>query len=346
MAAAGAAGAGRPGADVDLGGTYDVVVVGGGVAGLAAALTSARALRSTLVVDAGQPRNAPAHGVHGFLGREGVPPLELVATGRAEVEAYGGRVVAGTAVSARRLDGAELPGAARFEVALEDGRTVRARRLVVTTGVGDDLPDVPGLAERWGLDLLHCPFCHGREVADEVVGVLSTSAHGAEQALMWRGWSDRVVYLQHTGPAPSEELAERLAARDVEWVEGQVVGTEVDDDRLTGVRLADGRVVRLGALVTMTQVVVRGGGVLEGLGLRPEPLLGPGGLVLGEHVPADPTGATAVPGLYLAGNVTAPMAPVPLAASGGMMVGSLAVRDLVADDTDAAVAARRERVPA
>ena len=245
---------------------YDVVVVGGGAAGLAGALTTARALRSTLVVDAGQPRNAPAEGVHNYLGREGVAPHELVALGRAEVEAYGGRVLPGTAVGAERLGGDE-PGVARFRVGLEDGRSVLARRLLVTTGASDVLPDVPGLAERWGKDLLHCPFCHGREVSDRVVGVLATSAFGIDQALMWRGWSERVLLLQHTGPAPSPEQAEKMAARGVEVVEGQVVGVDVTDDRLSGVRLADGRVVAVQALVTMSRAVARSG-LLADLGLE------------------------------------------------------------------------------
>lgn len=318
---------------------YDVVVVGGGAAGLAGSLTTARALRSTLVVDTGQPRNAPADGVHNYLGREGTPPRELVTVGRAE--AYDGQVLEGTATSAERLaDGG--PGAARFRVGLEDGRSVLARRLLVTTGVDDVLPDVPGLAERWGRDLLHCPFCHGREVADRVVGILSTGEAGIEQALMWRGWSERVVLLQHTGTEPSPEQAEKLAARGVERVEGEVVGVEVAGDveggRLTGVRLAEGRVVAVGALVAMPRAVARGG-MLAGLGLEASAL--PMGATFGDHVPADPTGATSVPGVWVAGNVTAPMAPVLASAAGGMTAGSLITKDLVDDDTAVAVAAAR-----
>lgn len=333
----------------DLQEQYDVVVVGGGAAGLAGALTTARALRSTLVVDAGQPRNAPADKVHNYLGREGTPPCELVASGRAEVEAYGGRVLEGTATSAERL-GDGRPGAARFRVGLKDGRSVLARRLLVTTGVSDVLPDVPGLAERWGRDLLHCPFCHGREVADRVVGILSPGEAGIEQALMWRGWSERVVLLQHTGTEPSPEQAEKLAARGVERVEGEVVGVEVAGDveggRLTGVRLADGRVVAVGALVAMPRAVARGG-LLADLGLEATPL--PMGAAFGDHVPADPTGATSVPGVWVAGNVTAPMVSVLASAAGGMTAGSLITRDLVDDDTAVAVAdarAQRQALPA
>ena len=320
---------------------YDVVIVGGGVAGLAAALTTSRALRTTLVVDAGEQRNLPAHGVHNLLGREGVRPAELVEIGRAEIAAYGGKVIGGTVTSLERREGGE-PGAARFDVALADGRRVAARRLLVTTGVVDELPDVAGLAERWGRDLLHCPFCHGREIAGRVVGILATSALGIDQALMWRGWTDRIVLLRHTGPAPSPEQQEKLAARGIEVVEGEVVAVEVDgaEDRLTGVRLADGRVIALEAVVTMSRPVVTGG-LLAALGLQTASLDMPGAPGFAEHVHADPTGATTVPGLWLAGNVTAPMAPVLASAASGMTAGSMIVKDLIDDDTDTAVGRHR-----
>ena len=136
---------------------YDVVVVGGGAAGLNGALALARSRRSVLVVDAGDPRNAPAGHVHNFLSRDGTPPSELYAAGRAEVRRYGGLVEAGR-VTALARDGE------RFGVrigARASQRTVTARRLLVATGVRDVLPDVPGLAARWGIDVLHCPYCHG-----------------------------------------------------------------------------------------------------------------------------------------------------------------------------------------
>ncbi|MEJ5914434.1 NAD(P)/FAD-dependent oxidoreductase [Pseudokineococcus sp. 1T1Z-3] len=324
---------------------YDVVVVGGGAAGLAGALTTARALRSTLVVDAGEPRNAPALGVHGYLGREGTAPGELVAVGRAEVEAYGGQVVEGAAEGVERI-GSGGPADARFRVELTDGRSVLARELLLATGVEDVLPAVPGLRERWGLDVLHCPFCHGREVADQVVGVLSTSALGPDQALMWRGWSERVVLLEHTGPDPSPEQAEAMAARGVERVGGEVAGLDVEDDRLTGVRLVDGRLVALGALVTASRVVPARV-LLDALGVPVVPLqMGPSGPVLGEHVPADPMGGTDVPGVSVAGNLAAPMATVLACAAAGATAGARVVRALVDADTAAAVARARASVAA
>src|SRR6478609_7501334 len=147
---------------------YDVVVVGGGAAGLSGALTLARARRRVLVVDAGEPRNAPAGHVHNYLAREGTPPADLLAAGRAEVAGYGGAVVQGRVTTAERRDDGT------FRVTLEDGRRTDARRLLVTTGLVDELPDIPGVAQRWGRDVLHCPFCHGWETRDRAIGVLAT----------------------------------------------------------------------------------------------------------------------------------------------------------------------------
>src|SRR5512133_835933 len=168
---------------------YDVVVVGGGAAGLSGAVALARSRRSVLVVDAGEPRNAPAAGVHNYLGREGVPPADLLAAGRAELASYGGRVAAGRAVAARPW---ERPGTG-FVVTLDDGRVVAARRLLVATGLVDGLPDVAGVRERWGRDVLHCPYCHGWEVRDQAIGVLWRNPLSLHQALLFRQLSADVV---------------------------------------------------------------------------------------------------------------------------------------------------------
>src|SRR4051812_23837086 len=142
--------------------THDVVVVGGGAAGLSAALVLSRARRRVAVVDAGQPRNAPAAHMHGYLGSDGVSPATLLATGRHEVVGYGGELVPGTVTEVAAL--ADSEPSPRFEVRLADGRTMRSRRVLATTGLRDEIPDVPGLRERWGRDVLHCPYCHGHEV--------------------------------------------------------------------------------------------------------------------------------------------------------------------------------------
>ncbi|GAA0845244.1 bifunctional NAD(P)/FAD-dependent oxidoreductase/class I SAM-dependent methyltransferase [Streptosporangium amethystogenes subsp. fukuiense] len=315
---------------------YDVVVVGGGAAGLSGALTLGRARRSVLVVDAGAPRNAPAGHVHNYLGREGTPPGELLAVGRAEVTGYGGEIVTGTVTSVHRLEGDD-----GFRVLLADGRQVRARRLLVTTGLVDELPDVPGLAERWGRDVLHCPYCHGWEVRDQAIGVLADSPMAAHQALLFRQWSERVTLFLHTAAKPTDEEYEQLAARGVTLVEGEVAALETTGDRLDGVRMRSGELVPCQAVVVAPRFTARAD-VLASLGLEPVPQL-VGGHVVGSYVPADPTGATAVPGVWVAGNVADLRAQVIVSAASALNTAAAINADLIAEDTRHAVAAHRRR---
>ncbi|HEY6740389.1 MAG TPA: NAD(P)/FAD-dependent oxidoreductase, partial [Actinopolymorphaceae bacterium] len=217
-------------------GTYDVVVIGGGAAGASGALMLARARRSVLMLDAGAPRNAPAAGVHGLLGREGMPPGDLLDLGRREIAGYGGQVLSGEVADVVR-DGS------LFAVRLADGRRWRARRLLVATGVVDILPKVPGLRARWGRDVLHCPYCHGWEVRDQAIGVLATGPTSVHQALLFRQWSTDVTLITHLAPTPTGDDAEQLAARGIRVVEGEVESLDIVDDRLAGVHLHDGTVV-------------------------------------------------------------------------------------------------------
>jgi thioredoxin reductase len=306
------------------------VVIGGGAAGLSGALALSRARRSVLVVDDGTPRNASAGQVHNYLGREGTPPAELLALGRAEVAGYGGRFRDGRVERAERSDDG-------FRVTLTDGGSVLARRLLVTSGLADELPDVPGVAELFGHDVLHCPYCHGWEVRDQPIGVLG-GAFGVHQALMWRQWSADLTLFLHTGPEPSDDEREQLAARGIAVVPGVVAGLDVDAGRLTGVRLADGRVVARRALVVSPRFVARGG-VLASLGLEAAPVE-MNGHVVGSAVAADPTGATAVPGVSVAGNVTDLRAQVISSAAAGLNTAAMLNADLIAEDVRLAVAAR------
>jgi thioredoxin reductase len=314
---------------------YDVVVVGGGAAGLSGALALARARRSVLVIDAGKPRNAPASHVHNYLGREGMPPAELVAAGREEVTSYGGQIVAGRVeTAARHGDG--------FQVRLHGGRRVRARRLLVTTGLVDELPDVPGVAERWGRDVLACPYCHGWEVRGRRIGVLATGPLAPDQANLWRQWSPHVMLLTHHTTPPGAEEAERLAARGITIVDGPVAALEIEDDALTGVRLASAEVVALDAMIVSPSLTARAG-VLQSLGLKPvDAVLN--GHVIGSQIPADLTGATAVPGVWVAGNVADVRAHVIAAAAAGMNAAAAINTDLIGEETRDAVDAYRNSV--
>ncbi|MFB8245051.1 NAD(P)/FAD-dependent oxidoreductase [Streptomyces sp. NPDC055952] len=303
---------------------YAVVVVGGGAAGLSAALVLGRARVRTLVVDAGEPRNAPAAHMQGYLSRDGMPPAEFLAAGREEVARYGVEQVRDRVVEVGR-DG-------DFTVVLAGGRTVRARRLVVATGLADELPDVPGLAERFGRDVLHCPFCHGWEVRDEPFGVLAASPASVHQALMVSQWSKDVRFFLHR--VAEEELTDvdlrRLSAAGVEVVPGEVAGLVVEDDRLTGVRLADGTVHARSVLFAGPRPVPRTG-LLERLGaeLHETPF--------GAYPVVDATGLTTVPGVWAAGNAIGFAEQVVHAASGGYRAAAAIVGDLLMTDLDAAV---------
>jgi thioredoxin reductase len=230
---------------------YDVAVIGGGAAGLNGALMLARSRRSVVVVDSGAPRNSPAVGVHALLGHDGIPPSELIERGRAEVRRYGGQVITGEVTTAAR-DGDW------FVLALADGRSARARRLLVASGLVDELPDMPGVRERWGRDVVHCPYCHGWEVRDQAIGVLSSGPMSVHQALLFRQLSSDVIYLTH-GMPPNGEQAEQLAARGIRVVDRKVASLEVVEDRLVGVRLRDGTVIDRDALVVAPRMVARAG---------------------------------------------------------------------------------------
>ncbi len=311
-------------------GRYDVVVIGGGAAGLSGALLLARSRRSVLVVDAGEPRNAPAAHTHGFLTRDGLAPGALLELGRAEVRGYGGEVVTGRVISAA----AELPTPdGGFRVELEDGRTVHGRRLLVTTGVVDELPDVPGVRERWGRDVVHCPYCHGWEVRDQAIGVLASGPLAVHQALLFRQLSSDVMLFRGGLPVLAEEESQRLAARDIRVVEDEVVELVVAEDHLTGVRLRSGEVVPRQVVAVGPRSLPRADDLLGSLGLEVTEHLSGGG-----YVAADPTGATAVPGVWVAGNVADLMAQVIGAAAGGSRAGAMINADLVTDDVRRALA--------
>jgi thioredoxin reductase/SAM-dependent methyltransferase len=312
---------------------YDVVVVGGGAAGLSGALALSRARRRVLVIDAGAPRNAPAGHVHNYLGREGTSPAELLDIGREEVSGYGGDVTTGSVTGAERLDDG-------FRVDLADGRTVRARRLLVTTGLTDELPELPGLAELWGSDVLHCPYCHGWEVRDRAIGILGGPL-GAYGALLWRQWSADVTLFRHTGPELTDDEREQLTARGIRIVEGTVTALETSGGRLSGVRLDSGEVVARAALAVAPRFTANSG-VLTSLGLAPvEQEMH--GSVVGSYIPSEPTGATAVPGVWVAGNVANLQAQVIAAAAAGLNAAAQINADLIGEDTRLAVAASHER---
>jgi thioredoxin reductase len=309
---------------------YDVVVIGGGAAGLNGALQLGRSRRSVLVIDTAQPRNGPAPAVHGLLGHDGIAPEQLLARGHDEVRRYGGEVAAGevTAVSG--------DVAAGFAVTLAVGATVMARRLLVASGLTDELPDIPGLRARWGRDVVHCPYCHGWEVRDEPIGVLASGPRSVHQALLFRQLSEDVVYFSD-GTALDDADAARLAARGIRVVDGAVRAVLLADDRVAGLRLAGGGVIPRRAVVVGARMTARAG-FLADLGLKASEH--PGGM--GTYIPVDQAGRTEVPGVWAAGNVTDLGAQVGAAAAAGALAGAVINADLVEEETRLAMARPKE----
>jgi thioredoxin reductase len=267
------------------------------------------------VVDRGEPRNAPAAHLHGFLSRDGLPPRDLLAAGREEVTGYGGALMTGTVAEVVRGAG---PG---FEVLLDGGRQLIARRLLVATGLRDELPDIPGVRERWGQDVLHCPYCHGYEVRDQPLGVLGGSPESVEHALLIRQWSSDVVFFPHTTRLTADQR-EQLVSRAVGVVDGLVKRVVVDDDRLRGIELADGRTVQRAAVFVRPRFVPNSD-LLVGLGCA---VNGDGWVV------ADTAGRTSVPGVWVAGNAANPRAQVITAAGEGSAAAIALNADLVDEE--------------
>jgi thioredoxin reductase len=297
--------------------THDVAIVGGGAAGLSAALVLGRARRRVVVVDAGTPRNAPAEHMHGFLSRDGTPPAELLATARDEVRRYGVELVSGHVVDA----------AAGFVLRLESGRTIEARQVLLATGAVDELPDVEGARERWGRDLLHCAYCHGWEVRDQQIGVLGTGPGSVDHAHLLRRWSDDVILFTHDCPVTGGERA-ALTARGIRVVDGLVERLVVFDDHLEAVKLAGGPCVSRDAVFIRPALRGHSDGLAAALGCE---------LLEGGLVRTGCDGRTTVPGVWAAGNATDPRAQVITAAGEGSAVAIAMNTELVAGDVRNAV---------
>ena len=298
---------------------WDCIVVGGGAAGLSAALVLGRARRRTLVVDAGRPSNAVAAGIGGLLGHDHRPPAELYAAGRAELAAYPSVEVRTGEVVGGRRDGDDLV------LDLADGSQPRAGRVLLATGMDYRYPEVPGVEERWGRSVFHCPFCHGWEVRDGVLGVLGRGDAGVHRALLLRMWSDDVT-LFTDGPAelPDADLA-RLRAAGVGVDERPVSGVRGPGDALEAVCFADGSERRCDGLLVAVTLHQRSG-LAAALGAE----LAEPGMLAADAVQVDAMFHTSVPGLYAAGDANGEMPSVANAIAAGSkaaasMVGDIAV---------------------
>jgi thioredoxin reductase len=296
---------------------WDCIVVGGGAAGLSAGLVLGRARRRTLVVDAGAPSNRVAHGIGGLLGHDGRPPADLYALGRDELAAYPSvEVRPGEVLDAERRDGG-------FVAELDGGRRESTRRLLLATGMDYRPPDVPGIAERWGRSVFHCPFCHGWEVRGGALGVLDPGPTGAVRAPLLRMWSDDVVLLTDGPHRLDADALARLAAAGVVLDERPVAELRGPGDELTAVVLADGSERALDGLLVAVTLHQRSplAARLGAATADPTPLVA-------DAVEAGPTGETTVPGLYVAGDLSGQMQSVANAVAAGSMTAAMVVHGL------------------
>lgn len=287
---------------------YDAVVIGGSFAGLSTALYLARSRRSVLVIDSGQPRNRFAEASHGFLGQDGERPGAILASARQQLLAYPeATFVDDEAVSAERRG--EL-----FHIALGDGAAATAINLVLATGVADALPDIPGLAERWGKSVAHCPYCHGYEFGGAPLGVLATSSMALHQARMLPQWGPTTLFTNGKMTLDDAERAD-LDARGVTIEATRVTALDGYGDSLTGVRLVDGRQIPIAGLFLQptTRMV---NALPHQLGCDFES--GP----LGQIVKTDAFKQTSVPGLYAVGDMARMMHNVAFAVADGAMAAS------------------------
>jgi thioredoxin reductase len=294
---------------------YEVIIVGGSYAGLSAGLALGRARKRTLIIDAGQRRNRFAHEAHGFLGQDGRAPEAIAAGGRAEVAAYPTiTFLDGTAVTAAQdKDG--------FVVGMEGGATHTAARLILATGVTDDLPDLPGLREGWGKGVLHCPYCHGYEVAGQRLGVLALVPFATHQANMIPDWGPTTFLTNGVISLAANERA-ALERRGVVIEETPVASVLNAGAGLAGVRLTDGRTIALDALFTGVPTRLTSPLAAQ-LGCAIDDTL------VGPIIRVEAIGQTTVPGVYAAGDAAQMMKVIPSAVASGYTVGALAHSSLI-----------------
>ena len=294
---------------------HDAIIIGGSFAGLSAATYIARGRRSVCVVDTGSPRNRFAAASHGFLTHDGSAPAAMLATARSQVAAYPAvSFVGGEAVSATK-------GPDGFVVRLATGDSLEGSRLVLAFGISDELPAIPGLVERWGRSVLHCPYCHGYEISGQRLGVLHVSTTSVQQAMLIAEWGPTTFYLNGAAE-PEPALLAELHRRGVAIEPASVKALHGDGAGLSAIELADGRASEVDALYLGPRTRLNSG-IAQELGCE---------LVDGKFGPflkTDDVRLTTVPGVYAAGDIVREAHNVTWASADGVTAGTAVHRSLV-----------------
>lgn len=312
---------------------YDSIIIGGGAAGLSAAQSLGRALRKTLVLDTGTPRNRYAAHMHNILGHDGASPAELLRSGRAEAASYGVEFL--DAGVHRVSESTREQGPRELVVTLDSGTVLFARSVIAASGLTDELPAIPGLAQRWGTSVLHCPYCHGWEVRGQRLAVLGVSPLSIHQAQLLRQWSDQLTFFSADAGELSAETQNRLAARGVTVESSRVLEVSGDGPLLHAAHLEDGRSIPVDAIFTGGRLVPRDR-YLRGLDLTREDTMA------GSFLKVDAMGQTSHERIWAVGNVASPMATVPLSMGMGSFAGGAANAALLNEEFDLAVAAKNK----
>jgi thioredoxin reductase len=294
---------------------HDVVIIGGSFAGLSAAMYIARARRSVCVIDAGSPRNRFALQSHGFFAQDGSEPGAMLATARLQVAAY----PTVTLIEGKAIKAAKAPHG--FSVTLATGEVVESARLVLAFGISDELPSIPGLAERWGKSVLHCPYCHGFEFSGRPLGVLSVSPRSIHQAALIADWGPTTLYL-NGGPEPDDESLSRLRNRRVAIEPVPVRALHGKGMELSAIELVDGRMSRVDALYVGPRTRLNSD-IARQLGCELDED------TFGQIIRTDPQKMTTVPGVYAAGDITSSAHNVTWASADGVTAGTAAHQSLV-----------------
>lgn len=294
---------------------YDVIIIGGGPAGLSAALTLGRALRQTLLFDDNRPRNAAASHSHGFLTRDGVPPVELRRLGRGDVGQYPSIEMRNETV----LSVSSLPPSPTiplsFNVTTETA-AYTARRVIFASGLKDTVPDIEGLSARWGRDVFHCPYCHGYEFKGETLGLYCPPSLASHMGPLITQWSSSVTLFHgEEEGALSDETKEMMAAMGVKVVSGDVEELVVESDKIVGFRMKGGALHRFTALLTSTLPLIPNDSILRSLSCEVT------STPFGMWVNINRFGETSQSGVFACGNVIDGMQTIAMAVSSGVMAG-------------------------
>lgn len=289
---------------------YDVAIIGGSYAGLAAAMPLARARRKVVLIDAGQRRNRFAEHSHGFLTQDGSKASEIVEIAKQQLLVY--QTVDWEDGRVKRVEKVDDG----FAVCIDATRFITAKRLIIATGITDQLPEIPGLAGRWGKSIFHCPYCHGYELNQGKIGIIASSEHTAHMAMMLPDWGDTTLFLNDY--PVEEKLLNQLATRGVN-IEKRLIQEIIGH---SDVLLADGSVIQLDGIFATTKCTIAQDWIFK-LGCEIEQN------AMGEAIKTNAMKETTVVGIFACGDVARLGSSVPLAVGDGTMAGAAAHRSLI-----------------